>query len=98
MNTNEPNSDPLEQRLGGQPFRALPPAWREEILATAEAARPRRSTVHQNHAPAWWRALLWPRPVAWAGVAAAWVAILALNHAGRWEPVSAMAQFFNLRA
>jgi hypothetical protein len=29
--------------------------------------------------------------LAWAGVAAVWVSILALNHAGRWEPVSAVA-------
>jgi hypothetical protein len=91
MNTNETNPDPLERRLQGQPFRQLPPAWREEILAAAETALPQRSAVRQDRTPAWWRAVLWPNPVAWAGVAAAWISIVALQHAGRWEPVSAVA-------
>jgi hypothetical protein len=33
-----------------------------------------------ERADSWWRSLLWPSPVAWAGVAAAWVLVLGLEH------------------
>jgi hypothetical protein len=91
MRASEPNPDPLERRLPGQPFRELPTEWRDGILAAARAAAPRRSALGAWRAPAWWRAVFWPNPVAWAGVAAVWVAILVLNQAGRWEPAGSVA-------
>jgi hypothetical protein len=75
------NDDPFEQRLQRQPLRQIPPAWREDILsAVARAASPQPSTVDSRPAP-WWRGRLWPHPVAWGGVGAAWLLIFALNYA-----------------
>ena len=78
--------DQFEKRLRRQPLREIPSAWREEILSAAErAAASRPSSPAPRHA-SWWRELFWPCPQAWAGLAAAWVLILALNAATR-EPV-----------
>jgi len=91
MKTTDHNPDDLERRLEGQPFRRLPPEWREEILTAARAAAPPPFAAREFRVPPWWRRVFWPNPVAWAGVAAAWVAILILNHAGRWEPLAPSA-------
>ena len=79
MRTTDRNPDDLERRLEGQPFRRLPPEWREEIVAAARAAARSRSATLEFRAPPWWHRVFWPNPVAWAGVAAAWMAILILN-------------------
>jgi len=71
------NFDEFENKLRGQPRREIPPEWRREIL---EPLR-RRSGPPVS----WWRQLLWPHPAAWASLAAAWVAIVALNLAGAPE-------------
>lgn len=76
----------LEQKLSSQPLRSVPPEWRAEILSAASAAQPahfaspvaRRSflsTINYHLST-----LLWPNQKAWAGLAAVWVVILALNH------------------
>ena len=71
------NFDEFENKLRGQPRREIPLEWRREILAPL-----RRRT----EAPvSWWRQLLWPHPAAWASLATAWVAIVALNLAGAPE-------------
>jgi hypothetical protein len=69
------NLDDFEARLGRQPLRPVPPAWRDAIL---DSSRP--STLNPQPSTSW-RSWLWPSPVAWAGLAATWVVILALNHA-----------------
>jgi hypothetical protein len=75
MNTQP---DDFEKQLQRQPLRQVPDVWRAEILDAVSAP----SAIHHSpftiHAP-WWRELLWPNPAAWAGLAAAWVVILALN-------------------
>jgi hypothetical protein len=82
------NSNDFEKRLQGQPMRELPSEWRNEILAIAQqaadpqhAARNTRSVSHFlstiNHQLS---TFLWPSPKAWAGLAAVWIAILAINH------------------
>jgi hypothetical protein len=73
------NADDFESKLRQQPFRSLPTEWREDILrATRTGLSSQPSTI--NHQPQLrWRDWLWPSPVAWAGLAAAWVAIIALN-------------------
>jgi len=91
MRTTNFNPDDLERRLEGQPLRQLPPEWRDEILTAARAAARPRVAALEFRAPPWWRTVFWPNPVAWAGVAAAWVAILILNQAGRWEPLTSSA-------
>lgn len=73
--------DPFEQQLAQQSLRPIPPEWRHDILTRAVSGlEPRDSDL----APAvstrqrlkdW----LWPHPVAWAGLAACWLAILTLN-------------------
>ena len=70
---------PLEHRIAATPRREIPAGLRAQILTAA--ARPRRSF------PSLLLALLknflsFPHPLAWGGVAAAWVAIAALNFSG----------------
>ncbi len=77
--------DDFEQRLARQSLRQVPGAWRAEILAEARAVQATRhpslvtrrswlSTINHQLST-----LLWPHPKAWAGLAAAWIFILALN-------------------
>src|SRR5438128_8423589 len=92
------NTDDFEERLQRQSLRPIPREWRREILdAARRAGDPQLSTLRSkataedgltiNPQPtSWGRELLWPCPQAWAGLAAAWVLILALNAATR-EPV-----------
>jgi hypothetical protein len=65
------NLDEFENKLRSQPRREIPVEWRREILGPLRATR--------ETPAAWWRQLLWPHPAAWASLAAAWVAIVALN-------------------
>jgi hypothetical protein len=83
----------LEQKLSRQPFRQVPAEWREEILAAADvnrrqatsckvgreftSAATRRSLLSTLNAQL--STLLWPHPAAWAGLAAVWILILAVN-------------------
>jgi len=80
MNTNEP----FEERLSRQPLRKIPDEWREEILSSARnAALEGGANVNSKSAFAILRDRLaeWlrPAPVAWAGMAACWAVIAALN-------------------
>ncbi|MBM3861976.1 MAG: hypothetical protein FJ395_20320 [Verrucomicrobia bacterium] len=54
-------NDRFEEKLRSQQFRQVPASWRREIINVAPA-------------PAW-REWLWPSPVAWGAVAAAWALI-----------------------
>lgn len=79
--------DDFEQFLKRQSPRALPQEWRAEILAAAADAR-REQCVEAAAQPEvsptpWWLAWLWPSPMAWAGVACAWVLIVGLDAASR---------------
>lgn len=72
--------DDFEKQLQRQTFRNVPGEWRSEILQAARAAK---ETSHPSsltsHFASNWREWLWPSPQAWAGLAAAWMVILALN-------------------
>ena len=71
--------DDFEQQLQRRPLRTVPDEWRAEILeASRAAASPRPSTLDSRR-DSWWRELLWPCPQAWAGLAAVWVVLLAVN-------------------
>lgn len=73
------NSDDFEKRLARQTFRSVPTEWRREILEIARnnSASSRRgffSTLNHQLST-----LLWPCPQAWAGLAAIWIVIFAVN-------------------
>lgn len=80
--------DDFEQKLQRQPLRQIPGEWREEILA---AATGRESRVESREQEGRWpstlvsrlSSLLWPHPAAWAGLAAVWILILAVNFSMR---------------
>jgi hypothetical protein len=112
------NSDDFEKQLERQPMRAVPPAWRAQILREAVAAVSDRRKAGQasclsvvankdrtgetpvplsrrrseTAATMRLRELLWPRPVAWAGLAAAWVVIAILRAATPATPMLAAQQ------
>jgi hypothetical protein len=80
------NTDDFEKRLQRQSMRPVPREWRGEILDSARRAGAHQLSPINPQPTSWWRELLWPCPQAWAGLAAAWLLILALNAATR-EPV-----------
>lgn len=95
------NFDDFESELRRQPLRPVPAAWRDEILAAAQRASepPRRAKAPLV---AWLRDWLWPHPVAWGGLAAAWALIFVLNLAAKgaspisaWPASRAFASFGN---
>ncbi len=78
-------NDDFETRLQRQPLRRIPAEWRAEILAAAAERRPAKvagvtlASVIKSRL----RELFWPAPQAWAGLAALWLVVLALNFATR---------------
>jgi hypothetical protein len=91
------NADEFEKRLQRQPLRQAPCEWRSEILA---AARDAQASCHPSPATRHgWLAtfnrqlsiLLWPHPKAWAGLAAVWVFVFAVNFSLR-DPSPQMAE------
>lgn len=74
------NGDDFENRLRQQPVRPLPGEWREQVLRAARAqVEPRRTSARWLDVVREW---FWPHPVAWAGMAATWVFLAALQ----WQP------------
>ena len=73
------NEDQLEKILKAQPPRPIPSAWRAGILRQATVAGSTAAPEAKGRSLAWWRAWLWPNPVAWGGLAAAWLLILGLG-------------------
>jgi hypothetical protein len=86
--------DNLEEKLQRQPLRQVPAEWRGEILTAADEVRTARRAVRgrlsEASLPNWFSTLnaqlstlLWPHPKAWAGLAAVWILILAVNFSMR---------------
>jgi hypothetical protein len=77
--------DHLEQKLSRQPLRQIPGEWRGEILAVATSYHASPVTRHSflSTLNAQLSTLLWPHPRAWAGLAAIWILILAVNFSMR---------------
>jgi hypothetical protein len=90
----------FEQRLRRQPVKKVPGEWRAEILRTARAAEVNRREEEVSRefkvaarGSSWLSTisyqlstLLWPHPKAWAGLAAVWICIFALNFSLREKP------------
>jgi hypothetical protein len=83
------NHDDFEQKLRHQPLRQVPTEWREEILSAASKVGTARRAVRffgragRASLPDWLSTLLWPNPQAWAGLAAVWILIFAMNFSAR---------------
>jgi len=77
------NYDDFEQRLKRQPPRQIPAEWREEILTAAGRWSKDESRAQQRPWPSSLvsrlSSVLWPHPVAWAGLAAVWIFIFAVD-------------------
>lgn len=75
----------FEQRLKSQSLRQIPGGWRAEILVAADVNR--REGVRAFTSAATIRSrvreIFWPAPAAWAGLAAVWVFIFAVNFSMR---------------
>jgi len=94
--------DDFEQKLQRQPLRQVPAEWRGEILVAADVNRRNRPVREFTFAATPFRRLLstlnaqlstilWPHPKAWAGLAAIWILILAVNFSMR-DPSPVRAQ------
>lgn len=89
--------DEFEQKLQRQALRQIPAEWRAEILVAADVNRRNRPAREFTFAATTFRRLLstlnaqlstilWPNPQAWAGLAAAWILILAVDFSIRDKP------------
>lgn len=78
-------NDEFEKHLKQQPLRQIPAEWRSEILSAAAQAQPAcrsqfetpgsfLSTLNRRLT-----AVLWPHPVAWGAMAAAWIFVLGVH-------------------
>jgi hypothetical protein len=91
------NADEFEKRLQRQPLRQAPCEWRAEILTAARDAQTVRHASRITH-HSWLSTfnhqlstLFWPHPKAWAGLAAVWIFIFAVNFPLR-DPSPRMAE------
>ena len=77
------NDERFEASLRQAKIRPVPADWRADVLAAARAAEEGSSAEARRLEPSAlpWGGWLWFRRLAWGGLAAAWVAIFALNWA-----------------
>lgn len=80
---NQP--DPFEEELRQQNFQSPPLGWKREILAEAMRHLP-AAKIGARSRP--WQEWLFPYRYAYAGFAAAWVAILFFHATAPTDPVS----------
>ena len=77
-------TEQFERRLSRQPLREIPGEWRSDILSAAKrASRPEPHATFLSTLNRQITAIFWPHPKAWAGLAAVWVLILAVNFSTR---------------
>ncbi len=63
-----------------EPDHAAQLRWAEAV-ASVRPAEPLPSLAPRTASPGWWRELIWPLRHAWAGIAAVWLVMWAVN----WE-------------
>lgn len=76
--------EPFETRLRRQPLNPAPAEWRAEIMAAMRAEASTAPDIRQGSRSASplrlrLRAIFWPSPFAWGGLAAVWIAISILH-------------------
>jgi hypothetical protein len=77
-------TDNFEQRLRRQSLRQIPVELRAEILAAVDVNRRKvREFTFAATVASGLRQIFWPNPKAWAGLAAVWIFIFALNFSMR---------------
>jgi len=79
-------TEQFESRLSRQPLRQIPREWRGEILGAANSPARRSEVMPASFFSvlnSQLSALFWPHPKAWAGLAAVWVFIFAVNFSMR---------------
>ncbi|HEU6447653.1 MAG TPA: hypothetical protein VFV23_04365 [Verrucomicrobiae bacterium] len=70
----------FEKKLSQQPLKQIPAEWRAEIIACASSQSNRtRSQTSRMPVLRILHEFFWPNPKAWAGLAAVWIFIFALN-------------------
>jgi hypothetical protein len=76
----------FEQKISRQPIKAIPGEWRAEILAVTDVSWRTKSDRKLTFAATLklrLREIFWPAPVAWVGLAAIWIFILAVDFSMR---------------
>jgi hypothetical protein len=76
----------FEQKLSRQSLRQVPIEWRAEILAATDASWRTKSDRKLTFAAMLklrLNEIFWPAPAAWAGLAAIWIFILAVDFSMR---------------
>jgi hypothetical protein len=77
------DAEQFERHLSRQPMRPIPGEWRSEIVERASSrSRLEKSESEAGRMPvllSTCRDLFWPCPQAWAGLAAVWIFIFAVN-------------------
>lgn len=80
----------FERRLSRQPLKTIPGEWRAEILREGRlAAGPKNkwdagtASLQKWNWPGSLAEIFWPHPKAWAGLAAVWILIFAVNFSMR---------------
>lgn len=94
------NDDEFESHLRQQPLREVPPAWRRDILRASQSAVPVAPAIAATRRPAWiafggrlLTSLRQPQSaLPWAGLAAVWLVIFALNHDSRETAPAVLAK------
>jgi len=82
-------TEQFERRVSHQPLRGIPDEWRAEILSAAHAAQASRHASRVTHTSflstinSQLSTIFWPHPKAWAGLAAVWIFIFAVNFSMR---------------
>lgn len=84
---NETDLEQFEDYLRQQPLQGTPPGWRHRILTKAASSANARTGTGRSRM---WSDLcvewMWPKPIAWAALAAVWVAIFVLNQLAAPSP------------
>lgn len=73
-------NDDFENQIQRQPLKKIPGEWRAEILVAADLNRRKiREFTFAATVASGLRQIFWPHPKAWAGLAAVWIFIFAVN-------------------